>query len=89
MLEAGINMDEMRVDLRLSVIKPLVPAFLEAGWTKLNSDGDLVKAAWANAGIDRCASCMQARAHQRSDAAQRDGTAVSRAAAAGGGGGGR
>ncbi|KAJ9521554.1 hypothetical protein QJQ45_008843 [Haematococcus lacustris] len=41
----------LRVNLRLSAVKPLVPAFLLAGLTRLQSDRSLVQASFSDAGL--------------------------------------
>eukprot|EP00798_Chlamydomonas_sp_ICE-L_P009181 gene9181-16316_t len=51
---ANVPPEDIRMDLRLSVIKPLVPLFLEAGCSRLTDNKDLVKNAWLKAGIDAC-----------------------------------
>jgi hypothetical protein len=53
-LAAGKAPADVKLDTRLSVIKPLLPYFLEAGFKRLEADPALVRKAWQDAGLVRC-----------------------------------
>lgn len=54
MRDNNVPPTEQRCDLRMSVLKPLVPMFLGAAWERLRSDPELVRNTFEQAGILAC-----------------------------------
>ncbi len=56
------------MDMRMAMLKPLMPGWIKAAWARLVEDKDLVMKSWAKAGISpRFQSALRERAHQLHD----------------------
>ena len=53
-IKDGVPPDDQTVDLRISVLKPLLPMFLAHAFKRISEDRILVKNAWEKAGILQC-----------------------------------
>ncbi|KAG1657796.1 hypothetical protein FOA52_008186 [Chlamydomonas sp. UWO 241] len=54
MRDAGIAPKDQKIDLRMSVIKPLLPAMLLLAWETLDDPAAIKIAAWDKSGISEC-----------------------------------
>jgi hypothetical protein len=68
LLAQGKAPEDVRVDLCMSALKPLVPAFVYAGYKRLKDDPALVSSAWSKAGLlDTWDNALQLEADNLAD----------------------
>lgn len=54
MIKDGVLPNEQTVDLRISILKPLLPMFLAHAFKRISEEKILVKNVWEKAGILQC-----------------------------------